>query len=162
MSSFWSNLIEEIAAVIEGEPDAIANLSNVAALLFHALKERSEKGVNWAGFYRVVGEELVLSPFQGKVACIRLRKEKGVCGAAWANQKTYRVDDVHAFPGHIACDSASRSELVTPVIVGDSVVAVIDIDAPVEAAFSVEDERGVEALAALLAEHIQWTQLPSQ
>jgi GAF domain-containing protein len=121
-------------------------MANVAALLFDWLP-----GLNWAGFYRNVRGELVLGPFQGKAACIRIPFGQGVCGAAAATATSQLVEDVHAFPGHIACDAASRSELVVPVIEGGAVIAVIDLDSPNLARFDADDRAGVEALAALLA-----------
>ena len=132
-----------------GEPDGVANMANVAALLWEFLPD-----VNWTGFYRVVGGELVLGPFAGRPACIRIPFGQGVCGAAAARGETKLVPDVHAFPGHIACDAASRSELVVPVIRNGQVVAVIDLDSPELARFDEEDAAGIEALAALLSERI--------
>lgn len=136
-------------AITDGEPDGIANMANVAALLAEFLPD-----LNWAGFYRMVEGELVLGPFIGKPACIRIPLDRGVCGAAARTATTQRVEDVHAFPGHIACDAASRSELVVPVIRGGAVIAVIDLDSPLPGRFSAEDAAGIEALAEAIAERI--------
>jgi len=134
----------------DGEPDAIANMANVAALMWEYLPD-----LNWAGFYRNVANEtageLVLGPFAGRPACIRIPFGQGVCGAAAASGRTQLVTDVHAFPGHIACDAASRSELVVPIVRDSAVIAVIDLDSPSEARFDAEDAAGIEALAAMLA-----------
>ena len=124
-------------ALTAGEPDAIANMANLAALLWESLPD-----LNWAGFYRAFDGELVLGPFQGRPACIRIPFGKGVCGAAAASRKPQRVDDVHAFPGHIACDAASRSELVVPILDGERLVGVLDLDSPLPARFDQEDEAG--------------------
>ncbi|RZM16305.1 MAG: GAF domain-containing protein, partial [Sphingomonas sp.] len=131
------------------ERDPIANMANAAALVWEYLPD-----LNWAGFYRMVEGELVLGPFQGKVACIRIPVGKGVCGAAAATLTTQLVEDVHAFPGHIACDAASRSELVVPVTKDGVLVAVLDLDSPEPARFDAEDAAGCEALAALLGERL--------
>lgn len=148
--TLYRDLREAVDAITTGEPDAIANMANVAALLWQFLPD-----LNWAGFYRTVGtDELVLGPFQGKAACIRIPFGRGVCGAAAASGATQLVADVHAFPGHIACDADSRSELVVPVVRDGAVIAVIDLDSPSPARFDDEDARGVEAIAALLADRI--------
>ena len=133
-------------ALTAGEPDAIANMANVAALLFEALPE-----LNWAGFYRNVGGELVLGPFQGRAACIRIPFGKGVCGAAAASLEPQLVDDVDAFPGHIACDSASRSELVVPLVHEGRLLGVLDLDSPRPARFDADDLAGCLELARVLA-----------
>jgi len=138
-----------VAALTDGEPDGVANMANVAALLWEYLPD-----LNWAGFYRAIGEELVLGPFAGRPACIRIPFGTGVCGAAAASGTAQLVPDVHAFPGHIACDAASRSELVVPIIRDGEVVAVIDLDSATPARFDREDAAGIEALAALLADRI--------
>lgn len=142
----WRELTEAAAAVTAGEPDAIANMANVAALIWQAVP-----GLNWAGFYRFDGRELVLGPFQGKAACLRIALDKGVCGAAARTRASQRVDDVHAFPGHIACDADSRSELVVPIMCGERLVGVIDLDSPYPAHFTDADQAGCEALAARIA-----------
>jgi L-methionine (R)-S-oxide reductase len=141
----WRDVLSAADAVTSGEPDPVANMANVAAVLFHGLPD-----LNWAGFYRMVDGELVLGPFQGKAACIRIPLGKGVCGTAAATGETQRVEDVHAFPGHIACDADSRSELVVPLTVNGRVVGVIDLDSPTPARFDDEDAKGCEALAALI------------
>lgn len=148
-SRLYDDLVSAADALTAGEPDAIANMANVSALLWQFLPD-----LNWAGFYRMAGDELVLGPFQGKAACIRIALGKGVCGAAAETATSQLVDDVHAFPGHIACDADSRSELVVPVVSGGRVVAVIDLDSPRPARFDADDRAGIERLAALLAERI--------
>jgi L-methionine (R)-S-oxide reductase len=142
----WAETADAAAALVAGEPDGIANMANVAALIWQAIPD-----LNWAGFYRFDGRELVLGPFQGKAACIRIPLGKGVCGAAARTRTTQRVDDVHAFPGHIACDADSRSELVVPVIAGDRLVGVLDLDSPLPGRFSAADQAGAEALVARIA-----------
>ncbi len=146
----YDALEAELEAVLEGEPDAIANLANAAALIFHGLP-----GLNWAGFYRLVGGELVLGPFQGRVACVRIPVGRGVCGTAVSQRRTLKVDDVHAFPGHIACDAASRSELVVPMFAEREVVGVLDLDSPRPARFTDEDVLGCERLVAILMRHLR-------
>jgi len=143
------DLLRAADALTAGEPDGVANMANVAALFWQYLPD-----LNWAGFYRMVAGELVLGPFQGKPACIRIPLGKGVCGTAAATGQSQLVADVHAFPGHIACDAASRSELVVPVVRDGAVVAVIDLDSPSPARFTPADRAGVEAIAALLATRI--------
>lgn len=145
-SELYRELVNAAQALVSGERDPVANMANVAALLAEYLPE-----LNWAGFYRVAGEELVLGPFIGRPACIRIPFGQGVCGAAAADATTQLVPDVHAFPGHIACDAASRSELVVPVFVDEKVVAVIDLDSPRVERFDREDAEGVEALALALS-----------
>lgn len=151
----YRQLREAAAALTADEPDGIANMANIAALLWEFLPD-----LNWAGFYRVgpdrtgVTRELVLGPFVGRPACIRIPFGTGVCGTAAALRQTQLVEDVHAFPGHIACDAASRSELVVPVLRQGEVVAVIDLDSPSPARFDAEDAAGIEALAGLLADRI--------
>lgn len=145
----YADLLAAADGLTAGEPDAVANMANVAALLWEFVPE-----LNWAGFYRAIEGELVLGPFSGRPACIRIPFGQGVCGAAAASGATQLVPDVHAFPGHIACDAASRSELVVPVIRDRKVCAVIDLDSPLPARFDAEDAAGIEALARLLAERI--------
>jgi len=147
--ALYRDLLAAADGLTAGEPDAIANMANLAALVWQLVPE-----LNWAGFYRVLGDELVLGPFCGKPACIRIPLGRGVCGTAAASGETQLVADVHAFPGHIACDAASRSELVVPVIRERAVVAVIDLDSPLAARFDAEDRAGLEALAALVADRI--------
>ncbi|MGK2909208.1 MAG: GAF domain-containing protein [Sphingobium sp.] len=136
-------------ALTGGENDAIANMANISALLWQYLPD-----LNWAGFYRMIDGELVLGPFQGKAACIRIAVGKGVCGTAAATRETQCVEDVHAFPGHIACDAASRSEVVVPVIRGGQVIAVLDLDSPLPARFDSADVAGLEALVGRIASRI--------
>jgi GAF domain-containing protein len=145
----YRDLLSAADALTAGEADAIANMANVAALVFDWLP-----ALNWAGFYRAIDGELLLGPFQGKAACIRIPFGQGVCGAAAAAGVSQLVEDVRAFPGHIACDAASLSELVVPVIVRDNVIAVIDLDSPDLARFDADDRVGIEALAAMLATRI--------
>jgi GAF domain-containing protein len=148
----YAELAEQYAALIHGEPDRIANAANLAALIFHGLPD-----LNWAGFYFTRGTELVLGPFQGKVACVRIPWGQGVCGTAAARAATVLVPDVHAFPGHIACDAASESELVVPLLVEGRVAGVLDLDSPLLARFNEDDRIGCEHLAAMLAaHHRQW------
>ncbi len=148
-SALWRDLLSAIDAITDGERDGIANMANAAALLFEYLSD-----VNWAGIYRLVEGELVLGPFQGKAACIRIAVGAGVCGAAAATRATQLVEDVHAFPGHIACDAASRSELVVPLIRDGELLGVIDLDSPKLARFDEVDAAGCEAVAALLITRI--------
>jgi L-methionine (R)-S-oxide reductase len=148
-SELYRDLIRSADALTEGEPDGIANMANVAALLWEYLPD-----VNWTGFYRMIDGELVLGPFQGKAACIRIALGEGVCGAAAASGETQLVVDVHSFPGHIACDANSASELVVPVRRSGEVIAVIDLDSPSLNRFNADDASGIEALAELLATRI--------
>ena len=148
-AELYDELVKAADALTAGEPDGIANMANIAALLWQFLPD-----LNWSGFYRMIGDELVLGPFQGKAACIRIPLHKGVCGAAARTGTSQLVDDVHAFPGHIACDADSRSELVVPVVRGGAVIAVIDLDSPLPSRFDSDDQLGIETLAALLANRI--------
>jgi GAF domain-containing protein len=148
-ADLYRDLHAALDALTAGETDGIANMANAAALLWQYLPD-----LNWAGFYRMVDGELVLGPFQGKAACIRIPVGRGVCGTAAATRATQRVDDVHAFPGHIACDADSRSELVVPLVRDGAVLGVLDLDSPVPARFDDEDAGGCEALAVLLAARI--------
>jgi L-methionine (R)-S-oxide reductase len=142
----YAELSSAAAALVDGERDGIANMANLAALVWQFVPS-----LNWAGFYRLIGEELVLGPFIGKPACIRIPLGQGVCGTAASEGATQCVADVHAFPGHIACDAASRSELVVPVVRDGMVIAVIDLDSPDLARFDDDDIRGIEALARIAA-----------
>ena len=144
-AELYDELVQAATALVAGEPDPVANLANLSALIWQFVPR-----LNWAGFYRMQDGELVLGPFQGKPACIRIPLNKGVCGTAAANATTQLVEDVHAFPGHIACDADSRSELVVPVLRGGQVLAVIDLDSPEPARFDAEDAAGIERLAALV------------
>jgi GAF domain-containing protein len=139
----YARLDGELKALLAGEPDLVANAANTAALLFDALPE-----VNWVGFYFLRGGELVVGPFQGKPACVRIALGRGVCGTAAAERRTVLVPDVHAFPGHIACDAASRSEVVVPLVRGSQLLGVLDLDSPRPARFDEGDARGLEAIAA--------------
>ncbi len=143
----YADLLAQAKALLEGERDATANAANLAALLFHGLPE-----LNWAGFYWMKDGGLVLGPFQGRPACVRIALGKGVCGTAAAGRRTVVVPDVHAFPGHIACDSASESEIVVPVLVGERLLGVLDLDSPRLARFDDEDARGLEALVRAFVE----------
>lgn len=145
-AELYRELAEAAGALVSGEPDPIANMANVAALVWQFVDR-----LNWAGFYRVVEGELVLGPFQGKPACIRIPFGQGVCGTAAASGATQLVPDVHAFPGHIACDAASRSELVVPVRRGGAVIAVIDLDSPEPGRFDAGDAAGIEHVAKVIA-----------
>ena len=145
----YADLLAAADAITRDEPDVIANMANVAALIWQFLPD-----LNWAGFYRMVGEELVLGPFQGKAACIRIPLGRGVCGTAAASGETQLVRDVHAFPGHIACDAASASEIVIPLTLNGCVVAVLDLDSPVMARFDAADQAGLETLVTQIAPRI--------
>lgn len=146
---FYRELLAAADSLTADEPDAVANMANVAALIWQLVPE-----LNWAGFYRAIGNELVLGPFCGRPACIRIPFGTGVCGTAAASGESQLVADVHAFPGHIACDAASRSELVVPVVREGAVIAVVDLDSPREGRFDAEDLAGLRALAALLSSRI--------
>jgi len=145
-AELYHDLHAALDALIADEPDVIANMANAAALLWQYLPD-----LNWAGFYRLIDGELVLGPFQGKPACIRIAVGKGVCGVAAATRQTQLVEDVNAFPGHIVCDSESAAELVVPIVAGNRLIAVIDLDSPTVGRFNAADRAGVEALAKLLA-----------
>ncbi len=145
-TELWRQLVGAADALTEGEPDVVANMANVAALLWESLPD-----LNWAGFYRNVGGELVLGPFQGRAACIRIPFGKGVCGAAAATREVQCIEDVHAFPGHIACDAASASELVVPLVHEGELLGVIDLDSPLTGRFDAADVEGCLELARLLA-----------
>ena len=139
----YEQLLVQARALLHGERDRIANAANLSALVYHALP-----GLNWVGFYFFDGAELVVGPFQGLPACVRIPLDKGVCGAAARTRTTQRIEDVHAFPGHIACDSASNSELVVPLVAADgALVGVFDLDSPRRARFDAEDQVGLEAIA---------------
>ena len=138
----YAQLVAQARALIQGEPDRVANAANLAALVYHALPD-----LNWVGFYFYDGAELVVGPFQGLPACVRIALDKGVCGAAARTRQTQRVADVEAFPGHIACDAASRSELVVPLVHDGELVGVFDLDSPRVNRFDEEDQQGLEAIA---------------
>jgi GAF domain-containing protein len=141
---FYVELAQQLEGLLAGERDAIANAANTAALIFTTLPD-----LNWAGFYFLRGDTLVLGPFQGMPACVRIEMGRGVCGAAAQRRETLRVEDVNAFPDHIACDSASRSELVVPLIRDGAVIGVLDLDSPIPARFDSVDQAGLERIAAL-------------
>jgi L-methionine (R)-S-oxide reductase len=140
----YAEMARDLRALLAGEQDLVANAANTAALIFDALPD-----LNWAGFYLYKSGELVLGPFQGKPACVRIALGKGVCGTAAARRETVLVEDVHAFPGHIACDSASNSEIVIPLIRGGELLGVLDLDSPTLRRFSAVDQHGLEALATI-------------
>jgi len=144
--ALYRDLAAALEALVTGEEDGVANMANAAALIFETLPD-----LNWAGFYRNLGGELVLGPFQGRAACIRIAFGKGVCGTAAETQQVQRVDDVHSFPGHIACDAASNSELVVPIVRDGELLAVLDLDSPLTGRFDAEDEAGCVALGEILA-----------
>jgi GAF domain-containing protein len=144
--TLYRDLTAALESLVPGEPDPIANMANASALIMESLPD-----LNWAGFYRNVAGELVLGPFQGRAACIRIPFGKGVCGAAAQTLQVQRVEDVHAFPGHIACDAASASELVVPIVRDGELLAVLDLDSPSKARFDAEDEAGCVALCEVLA-----------
>jgi len=145
-ATLYRDLVSALEGLTAGEPDPIANMANAAALIWETLPD-----LNWAGFYRNVDGELVLGPFQGRAACIRIPFGKGVCGAAAETLQVQRVADVHAFPGHIACDAASASELVVPIVRDGKLIAVLDLDSPTPSRFTDEDEAGCVALRDVLA-----------
>ena len=145
----YNQLAEQARGLLHGERDRIANAANLSALVFHSLPD-----LNWVGFYFFDGRELVVGPFQGQPACVRIALGRGVCGTAAATRQTQRVVDVDAFPGHIPCDSASRSELVVPLVLGESLVGVFDFDSPVRDRFDEDDQHGLETLAMLYLESL--------
>ncbi len=149
---FYQLVNAQLTALLDNETDLIPNLSNASALLGVALRE-----INWVGFYLVNNNELLLGPFQGKPACIHIPIGKGVCGTAVSNNETQLVADVHEFPGHIACDSASRSEIVVPMRVGAQIVGVLDIDSPMLSRFDQIDQKGLEEFVDILVQSINWT-----
>jgi GAF domain-containing protein len=145
----YAQLLEQARALVHGERDRVANAANVSALVYDALP-----ALNWVGFYFYDGKELVVGPFQGLPACIRIPLDKGVCGAAASTRQTQRVADVHAFPGHIACDAASRSEVVVPLVHGGELVGVFDLDSPEPDRFDADDQHGLEAIAQAFVESL--------
>jgi GAF domain-containing protein len=150
----FAELQQQLAGVLQGERDGLANCANTAALIYRGLPE-----LNWAGFYFLRDGELVLGAFQGKVACVRIPLGRGVCGTAAARRETLVVPDVHAFPGHIACDADSRSEIVVPLLRGGTLLGVLDLDSPRPERFDQDDARGLEALVAQLLEGSDWERL---
>jgi GAF domain-containing protein len=147
----YAALETQLRALLHGERDFIANCANTAALLWHSLPD-----LNWAGFYRLADDQLVLGPFQGKPACVRIAIGKGVCGTAAVARKTVRVPDVQAFPGHIACDTASRSEIVVPLVKGGQLLGVLDLDSPMLNRFDAADQAGLEKLAEIIVAACDW------
>ena len=148
---FYAELADQLRGLLDGERDWLANFANAAALIFHSLPD-----LNWAGYYLLRGNELVLGPFQGKVACVRIASGRGVCGSAVAQRRSLVVADVHEFPGHIACDAASRSELVAPLVVGERIIGVLDLDSPRPGRFDDGDRVGCERLMATLLMASDW------
>ena len=145
----YAQLAEQARALVHGEPDRIANAANLSALVYHALPD-----LNWVGFYFHDGKELVVGPFQGLPACVRIALDRGVCGAAASTRQTQRIADVEAFPGHIACDAASRSELVVPLVHDGKLVGVFDLDSPRLDRFDAHDQDGLEAIARIFVESL--------
>ena len=145
----YAQLAAQARGLLHGESDRIANAANLSALVYHALPK-----LNWVGFYFFDGKELVVGPFQGQPACVRIALDKGVCGAAASTRQTQLVPDVHAFPGHIACDSASNSEIVVPLVKNGELVGVFDIDSPVLDRFDADDQRGLEEIARIFVESL--------
>jgi L-methionine (R)-S-oxide reductase len=148
-SGLYADLAGQIEGLVASEIDCIANLANVAAAIYYALPS-----LNWVGFYLLRGAGLVLGPFQGKPACTRIAVGEGVCGTAAQRRRSVLVTDVHAFPGHISCDSASRSELVVPLLRGETLIGVLDLDSPLLARFDAHDQAGCETLAAIIVRHL--------
>ncbi|MGY0558623.1 MULTISPECIES: GAF domain-containing protein [unclassified Lysobacter] len=146
----YADLAAQVRALLAGERDRIANAANLSALVYHALP-----ALNWVGFYFFDGRELVVGPFQGQPACVRIALDRGVCGAAASTRKTQRVADVNEFEGHVACDSASRSELVVPLFRGDELIGVFDIDSPQTNRFDADDQVGMEAIARIFLESLE-------
>ncbi|WP_100641473.1 GAF domain-containing protein [Alteromonas facilis] len=150
MTTNYDILNAQAKSLVEGETDLIANMANISALLFNNMTD-----LNWAGFYRVVNNELVLGPFQGQPACIRIGMGKGVCGTAALRRETMVVEDVHQFDGHIACDAASNSEIVIPIILNEAVIGVLDIDSPVFSRFNQKDAKGLQGIVDALVDSIK-------
>lgn len=150
----YDTLNQQALALLGDEPDVVANLANISSLLFNELSD-----INWAGFYLFKDDQLVLGPFQGRPACIRIPIGKGVCGTAAETLTVQRISDVHEFPGHIACDAASNSEIVLPLVVNGALFGVLDIDAPIIDRFCTKDETGLAQLAVILVNHLERTGL---
>ncbi|KLU16305.1 MULTISPECIES: GAF domain-containing protein [Xenorhabdus] len=149
-NEFYQELADSLMALLSGEYDLIASLANTSALLYERLDN-----VNWVGFYLVDDDTLVLGPFQGKIACVRIPVGKGVCGTAVANKRIQRISDVHAFPGHIACDATSNAEIVLPLEINGQIIGVLDIDSTVFDRFDENDENGLKALVIRLCNHLE-------
>ena len=145
----WRDLARELDALLSGEPDPVANAANAAAAIFHTLPR-----LNWAGFYFLRDDMLILGPFQGRPACVRIPLGRGVCGTAARDRQSILVPDVAQFPGHIACDTASRSELVVPLLIDGRLLGVLDLDSPDLARFDADDLAGAEVVAAIVARHL--------
>ena len=143
-TEIYGSLADQLRSLLEGERDAIANMANFASLLFHSLPD-----LNWSGVYLLKGKELVLGPFQGRPACIRIPVGEGVCGTAAARRETILVPNVHEFPGHIACDSASNSEIVVPIVAGEALIGVLDLDSPLLSRFDDDDAKGLNELVEI-------------
>ncbi|KAG2228023.1 hypothetical protein INT45_012047 [Circinella minor] len=162
--SFYNELLEETQAIVEGQKNWVTNLANASAVIYHGLRSLQhfqEKPINWAGFYIIDkndSNKLILGPFQGKVACTEIALGKGVCGTAAQLMQTQVIKDVHAFPGHIACDSASNSEIVVPMVLDGHVIGVLDIDCEKVEGFSEEDRVGLEAIVEVLIKSSEWNQ----
>jgi GAF domain-containing protein len=148
-ATLYADLASALEGLVAGEPDGIANMANAASLIWETLPD-----INWVGFYRNVGGELIVGPFQGRPACVRIAFGSGVCGVAAETRRVQLVEDVHAFPGHIACDAASNSEIVVPIVRDGELLGVLDIDSPKRARFDVEDEAGCVRLAEIMAQAI--------
>ena len=146
-AELYASLVAQLRSLLAGERDSVANMANFAALLFHSLPD-----LNWSGFYLLKGKQLVLGPFQGKPACIRIPLGEGVCGTAAARRETILVANVHEFPGHIACDSASNSEIVVPLVNDDTLVGVLDLDSPSVGRFDEDDAKGLNELVEIFVE----------
>ena len=149
--TLYRDLASALQGLVEGEPDGIANMANAAALIWESLPD-----INWVGFYRLIDGELVLGPFQGRPACVRIAVGRGVCGMAAATRTSQVVPDVQAFPGHIACDARSRSEIVVPIVVEGAVVGVLDLDSAQLRNFDIEDRRALETIVADIVPRIDW------
>ncbi|MFY9177163.1 MAG: GAF domain-containing protein [Caldicoprobacterales bacterium] len=149
--SFYKELNTYLTGLLDGEPDWLAGISNASSLLYIMLED-----INWAGFYLYKGQELVLASFQGKPACVRIALGNGVCGTAAKTRKIQIVEDVNKFPGHIACDAASQSEIVLPIIIGDRLIGVLDIDSPIKARFNEEDAEGLKDFVDILNKYLIW------
>lgn len=155
-SKYYRELSDNLSALLAEEYDLIASLANTSALLYERLE-----GLNWVGFYLRSGQELVLGPFQGKIACVRIPFGKGVCGTAYSENKIQRVEDVHSFPGHIACDAASNSEIVLPLEINGQILGVLDIDSPNFNQFDQDDEDGLKYLVGQLCQHLALCSTPN-
>ena len=152
LTTIYASLVRQARSVLGGEGHRIANAANLSALIFNGIDD-----INWAGFYFLESDELVVGPFQGQPACVRIALGKGVCGTAAIARSTQRVDDVHAFEGHIVCDPASRSEIVVPLLLDGQLIGVLDIDSPLAGRFGPDDQAGIEALAGVYVDSLAST-----